>query len=219
MTISYVNIANDEVVEAYAVRRLFLPSVVSNLEAITQIELAAVGIKRIDFIESSTPEVEAWQAVTAGPVDKSEPSVWRTTWVVVNPTVDEAVALRKANIEQERDNLINASDATVTLDDGRVFQTDPVSVELMGKAKTNADLNGGFTEGAIWRAADNTNHPRTVELFAEISRKEEARCEPIWYISWALKEEVRAIAASTELTDDEKVTAIMTQTWAMPAAE
>ena len=192
---------------------------ISRLDDVNASDLATANVARVEYIETPPPVIEPWQKLLEGELDKSESGIWRTTWVVESPSVADAVVQRKAAIERERDALINAEDATVTLTDGRVFQTDPRSVTLMNRAKSNADLNGGFAPGAIWRDADNINHPRTTALFAEISAKEEARCEPIWYLSWTLKAQVDAIAADAALTDAEKVAAIMAQTWAEPAPE
>ncbi|WP_041523589.1 DUF4376 domain-containing protein [Gilvimarinus agarilyticus] len=191
--------------------------IINRLNAVSNEDLESVGVVRV--LEVAPPVLEAWQSHVAGALDKTDPNLWAQTWVVTGPSVAEAVAKRKAAIEYERDILINDESATVTLSDGRIFQTDPRSVTLMNRAKSNADLNGGFAPGAIWRDADNVNHPRTTALFAEISAKEEARCEPIWLLSWVLKDQVDTIAADAALTDAEKVAAIMAQTWAAPEPE
>src|SRR5690554_5820702 len=217
MNYYYKDIEADELLHNDEVVQRFLPICINRLHDIDDDMLATVGVQRIQIIETPAPDIEPWQTLEQGPLDKTVAGVWSTTWIVVSPTVAEALEMRKAAIEQQRDLLRNDPNAIVTLDDGRVFQTDPVSRDLMNQAKSNADLNGGFAVDAIWRGADNVNYPRTTALFAEISAKEEERQQPIWYLSWALKEEVESIAASELLTDDEKVTAIMSQAWAMPA--
>jgi|SRR5690554_3392525 len=213
----FIDVSTQEILNERDVKQRFEPMIINNLDGLGGEQLDSVGVSVVDYIETPAPEVEPWQTLEQGPLDKTVAGVWSTTWIVVSPTVAESLEMRKAAIEQKRDLLRNDPNATVTLDDGRVFQTDPISRDLMNQAKSNADLNGGFAVDAIWRGADNVNYPRTTALFAEISAKEEERQQPIWYLSWALKEEVESIAASELLTDDEKVTAIMSQAWAMPA--
>lgn len=134
----------------------------ASLEVVSDEDLAGVNVERIEFIETPKPDVEPWQSVEAGPIDKSTPGEWRATWVVIDPSLEDAKALAKARLDFDFDASLQP-----VSHDGKLWVPGHSSAAVIDDVVRMTEYAGG-TEVTLTDAS-NAEHTYTLAAARGVS--------------------------------------------------
>ena len=184
---------------------------VANVAAVTNAELADVGVLRIEYIETPAPVVEPWQTVVQGELDKSVPSEWRTTWVINTPPLSDIVDAKLAEIAAARWEFQN-SGVTVA------------GVEIASDTDTALYIDTSLTKMAANPALVLTWKTQAGD-FVSLGQAELtvvgdaifAHVQGAFAAEAGLMATVGSIADDETLTDAEKIAEIWEVVWVDPA--
>lgn len=182
----FIDIQSQEFLTDDAVCSRFMPTIVNRLNDLSDDQLAAVQVARIEFIETDPPTLAPWEMCEPGPIDKSEPGVWRTTWTVTSAPIADVKAAANARINHER-NAMLASDLLLLPAAGSVWQYNASSLQVLNEALLMTGVDEQTFLPPFWRDANNVNHTCTRNLLIAIAASYAAYKSEIWAASWAMK--------------------------------
>lgn len=183
---AFIDLQTQQLIDDDVVRSRFMPTIVNRLNDVPADQLAAVNVARIEFIETDPPTLAPWEMCEPGPIDKSEPGVWRTTWIVTSTPIADVKAAANARINRER-NAMLASDALLLPAAGSVWQYNATSLQVLNEALLMTGVDEQTFLPEFWRDANNVNHPCTRSLLIDIAASYAAYKAEIWSASWAMK--------------------------------
>lgn len=182
----YIDLQTEDFLSVEEVRARFMPTIINRLDDILGDQLAEVGIGRIEFIETDPPVLNPWEMCEPGPIDKSEPGVWRSTWIVNSTPIADVKAAAHARINSER-NAMLASDLLLLPAANSVWQYNASSLQVLNEALLMMGVDEQTFLPAFWRDANNVNHTCTRNLLIDIAASYAAYKAEIWSASWAMK--------------------------------
>lgn len=183
---AYIDLQTQQLIDDDAVRSRFMPTIVNRLNDVPDDQLTDVNVARIEFIETDPPALAPWELCEPGPIDKSEPGVWRTTWIVTSAPIADVKAAANARINRER-NAMLSSDALLLPAAGSVWQYNASSLQVLNEALLMTGVDEQTFLPAFWRDANNVNHTCTRNLLIDIAASYAAYKAEIWSASWAMK--------------------------------
>lgn len=183
---AYIDLQTQQLIDDDAVRSRFMPTIVNRLNDVPDDQLAAVNVARIEFVETDPPALAPWELCEPGPIDKSEPGVWRTTWIVTSVPLADVKAAAHARINRER-NAMLASDLLLLPAANSVWQYNASSLQVLNETLLMTGVDEEIFLPPFWRDAYNTNHVCTRNLLIAIAASYAAYKAEVWAASWAMK--------------------------------
>lgn len=170
--------------------------------------LETLGVDVVDYIETPVPEVEQWQTVTAGPLDKTTVAgEWRTTWVVNTSTVADAVDKKLSEMAAARwlhqVGGINVGGINIDSGDSTALYVDTA----LKKMESNPTLV------LNWKGADGTFHQLNQAALQAVADALFAHVQNAFAAEGSLVEAVAGIANDEQLTDEQKLQQIAAVQW------
>lgn len=100
-------------------------------------------------------------------------------------------------INAKRDSIVLDESATVTTEDGIVWQMDSKSVKILMDSISLYAAIGSTPEGFVWRDYYNVNHVVDLNTLITIAQLRAKEIQDAYTKSWVLKEKVESLDLST----------------------